>query len=505
MSERKRPKAARSEAKPSGVERAASENATPSTCREVDSLTRDGIRAADPQDGFARMHTIADTVLYEGYLLYPYRASADKNRLRWQFGVLAPRAWSEATELEAWWTRTACLVEGSPGVRVRGRARVLQPEARHLEALRGSAWERVPELTVGGRLHTAWDEARVREVDFALTLPEPGERAAQELPICFDGESRHEPIADEAGAVVGRYVRESAPLAGRLLVEWESRARPRPHARLQLRCENQTPGADPAAPRDLALRSAFTGFHLLLVAEGGAFVSLMDPPGWAREAAAGCENVRCWPVLAGEEGDRTLLLSAPIILSDHPQVAPESPGDLFDATEIDEILTLRTMTLTDAEKAEARATDPRAAAIIDRCDGLGPELLERLHGAVRSLRPLAGTPPAPRLFSEGLSSDESRWEGWSDPTVPGEGSVEIDGVRVERGTRVRLCPNHRADAQDFMLRDRAARVEGVYEDLEGRTYLGVTLEGSPDADLVQGHGRYFYFFPDEVVPMESEG
>jgi hypothetical protein len=56
-----------------------------------------------------------------------------------------------------------------------------------------------------------------------------------------------------------------------------------------------------------------------------------------------------------------------------------------------------------------------------------------------------------------------------------------------------------------MLRDREALVAGVYEDLEGRTYLGVTLEDAPDADLLQGHGRYLYFFPDEVVPMRSGG
>ena len=75
-----------------------------------------------------------------------------------------------------------------------------------------------------------------------------------------------------------------------------------------------------------------------------------------------------------------------LFLYDYPQIAPESPGDLYDATEIDEILTLRTMTLTDEEKREARATDPRAAAIIDRVDDMPPEILDRLHGAVRYLR-----------------------------------------------------------------------------------------------------------------------
>lgn len=463
-------------------------------------------------EGFARMRTIADTVLYEGYLLYPYRASAEKNQLRWQFGVLAPRAWSEATELEAWWTQTECLVEAGAGARVVGRARFLHPEARRLEARRDDGrYESVPRLEADGRVFTAWDEASVREVDFAIEAPASEVPRTSEVAIAFGADSRIEPIVDSAGAEIGRYVRESAAVRGRIRVSCERVAVPHPHLRLRLRAENATPWSEGSAPRDVAMRSSFAGFHLLLVAEDGAFVSLQDPPAWAGEAVSACENVRAWPVLAGEEGDDTMLFSAPIILSDHPQVAPESIGDLFDATEIDEILSLRTMTLTEAEKREARATDPRAAAIIDRCDGLGPELLERLHGAVRSLRPVApvadtgAITPAPQLFSEGLSSDDGAWEGWTDPTIPGEGSVEIDGVVIERGARVRLRPNRRSDAQDFMLHDREARVEGVYEDLEGRTYLGVTLADEPDADLLQGHGRYFYFFPDEVVPMRGEG
>ncbi len=80
-----------------------------------------------------------------------------------------------------------------------------------------------------------------------------------------------------------------------------------------------------------------------------------------------------------------------IILEDHPAIAPESPGALYDATEIDEILALRTAALTDEEKREARGTDDRAAAVIDLADTMPPEVLERLHGAVRSLREVTGT------------------------------------------------------------------------------------------------------------------
>ena len=83
------------------------------------------------------------------------------------------------------------------------------------------------------------------------------------------------------------------------------------------------------------------------------------------------------------------MLSAPIILSDYPQIAPESPGDLFDGTEIDEILTLRIMTLTDAEKQAMIAVDDRVA-VLERTEALAPEQLMRLHGTIRNLRPVLG-------------------------------------------------------------------------------------------------------------------
>jgi len=167
-----------------------------------------------------------------------------------------------------------------------------------------------------------------------------------------------------------------------------------------------------------------------------------------------------------------VVLASPIILYDDPAIAPESPGDLFDGTEIDEILTLRTMTLTDEEKREARATDPRAAAIVDRVDAMPPELLERLHGAVRSLRPV-------------------------------QPSVTVAGVRVAEGSRVRLRPNLRgADAQDMFLAGLVATVRTVLTDVDGVTYVAVTLDDDPGADLQHTHGRYRYFSPDEIEPLE---
>src|SRR5207342_464206 len=134
--------------------------------------------------------------------------------------------------------------------------------------------------------------------------------------------------------------------------------------------------------------------HTMLAVDDAVFVSLLEPAADASAAVAGCVNEGTFPVLIGS-GD--VVLSSPIILYDHPEIAPESPGDLYDATEIDEILALRVLTLTDDEKREARATDPRAAAMIDRCDAMEPEAWGQLHGAVRSLESLglAGSPAGP--------------------------------------------------------------------------------------------------------------
>jgi hypothetical protein len=185
-------------------------------------------------------------------------------------------------------------------------------------------------------------------------------------------------------------------------------------------------------------------------------------------------------VLVGPEGTTDLMLSAPIVLYDHPQIAPESHGDFFDATEIDELLTLRTLTMTDAEKEEARATDPRAAAIVDRVESLPHEMMEKLHGAVRSFHP------------------ESRWT----PPRGTPDAVRIEGVEVRRGTRVVLRPGaRRTDVQDVLLRDRVGIVEAVIQDVDGAASLAITIEGDPAADLNRWYGRFYYFSTDEVVPI----
>jgi hypothetical protein len=81
-----------------------------------------------------------------------------------------------------------------------------------------------------------------------------------------------------------------------------------------------------------------------------------------------------------------MMLCSPILLYDYPQVAPESAGDFYDGTEMDEMLTLRVMTLTDDEKSQMRGADEHVRNLLERTERTVREQLMRTHGTVRELR-----------------------------------------------------------------------------------------------------------------------
>ena len=433
------------------------------------------------------VRAIADAVLYEGYLLYPYRAGSAKNRSRWQFGVLGPPRAAATAFGEAPKLAMQCLLAPGAAGTVRIHLRFLQLQVREVQRLEPDGRHAaVGELIVAGVSVLSWDEA----VEHEITLPEFVPGVALDVPVEVPGGTAVEPIVDPAGATVGRIVRRRWPLTARLRARSEADDG---HPRLTVEVANEHPVA--VADKDAAIRSSLIGAHLLLEADGTAFVSLLDPPPAAAAAAARCRQHRCWPVLAGPPGSTDVVLGAPIILYDHPQVAEQSPGALFDSTEIDEILTLRVMTLTDAEKAEARATDPRAGAIIDRCDTMPAADLQRLHGVLRT--DLRGAEP-PEFDTGGLPW----WDPAADAAVaPDTDAVLINGVRVAKGSLVRVHPTRRADAQDLFFADQVARVTAVLTDVDGETHVALVLVDDPAADLHDWYGRYLYFAPDELEPL----
>jgi hypothetical protein len=300
-------------------------------------------------------------------------------------------------------------------------------------------------------------------------------------------------------------VRRREPLAGAVTVRAAEVPGPWRALKLQVKIENRTGLGSVPQRREDALPTSLVAAHTIITVNGGKFLSMTDPPEWAAPAVAGCRNEGGWPVLA--DPDDQVMLSSPIILYDHPELAAESPGELYDGTEIDEILTLRTMALSDDEKAEARATDPRAAALLDRVDSMDPQVLARLHGTLRwpggSPRPAAEPP----VLTEAGEIEESVpwWDPDADASVsPDTDSVTIGGRPIARGSLVRLRPGaRRADAQDMFLVGRIAEVQAVLHDVENNPYLAVSLAGQPDEDLRIAHGRFLYFMPDEVEPHED--
>lgn len=333
---------------------------------------------------------IAKAVLYEGYMLYPYRPSAVKNQLRFNFGVLYPRAYSKRqTGNDNWEMQTECLVTGDPQTSIEVRIRFLQLMARQVlkpvspdAELTSVGFGRVARLEVDGQLYQSWEEAVEREVTVPISRLEELLDQPREHPAEFANGKSVERICRASGDVAGAIERTTETINAMVLITAQRVTDG--VFKITVRVRNTTSiNADREQARERALMQSLISTHTLLGVQGGAFVSLLDPPESLREMAANCKNIGTYPVLIGENGERDTMLSAPIILYDYPQIAPESAGDLFDGTEIDEILSLRIMTMTDEEKREMRYADQRARQILERTEALPMEQLVKLHGALR--------------------------------------------------------------------------------------------------------------------------
>jgi hypothetical protein len=364
---------------------------------------------------------IADAVLYEGYVLYPYRASSLKNQVRWTFGGVYPRAYSEAqTGADRCQATTECLVRGAHAE--------LVIEARFLELLEQHA----------------------------------GSTREEAAPLSF----RSEP--GKLGALVGTCF-ECAVNRGRLRACLEVRAERLGSEIFRVQATLSNESDNLALDRSAALPDTLVAAHLLLGVSDGQFVSLQGPPAELSAAARACEQRGLWPVLAGKPGSLDKMLASPIILADYPEIAPESRADSCDATEIDEILLLRVLTLSEAEKCELRQGDPRARAILERAEALSGAELLRLHGRLRGPSPVSSA--------------------------------------IAVGERVRLRPKARADIFDLALAGRVATVRAVERDFEDRVHLSVTVDDDPGADLGMAGfpGHRFFFFVDEVERLDAGG
>lgn len=440
---------------------------------------------------------VADAVLYEGYVLYPYRASATKNQLRWQFGVLAPPAAVAGDPAERSHVEAQVVVDGDDDAELTVVLRCLQVRHRRTEQRdRRGRFVPVPDVTVDGATVATWDEGVEHDLVVGPVRLGALARTPRLVPVHLAAGRDVELLGMQGSA---RVVRRRWAVHGRLLLR---ATRPAGHGRgavVTVRFANATrwraadggqrpadggrgPDGGAGGGRDRLVRRSFVGTHLLLGVAGGSLASAVDPPDELADLTATCRHAGIFPVLVGGTRWAPAMLLSPIVLSDDPQVAPESPGDMFDATEIDEILALRVVTLTDEEKRQARATDERAAAVIDRCERFDAATWAALHGTMRS--------PAPVPW----------WDPDADADVdPATDRTDVDGVPTGAGDKVVLHPRRSADAQDLFLAGRTATVAAVLRDVDGGVHLAVVVDDDPASELHEWYGRFRYFSPDELA------
>ncbi len=424
---------------------------------------------------FSAVEAVADAVLFEGYILYPYRPSAIKNRQRWNFGTLYPQAFAEAqTPPERSQFCAQVLFEAGQQTTFSARVRFLQlvsPPGQHAES-----WEE------GFARSRALDNITLSDllngVDRIFDLSGLSDEERPGAPAAFNEKPRHGRLMLQAVPMHEGFYRLHASFAN----------------------ESFVPQIEPSWRRGVQ-DLAFTSAHLLLGIEGGSFISLLEPAEKVEADAKACEQDGVFPVLAGETSDRSCVLCSPIILYDYPQIAPESVGNFFDGTEMDEMLALRVLTLTEEEKVEMRRSDPHARAMLERTETLPDESLAKVHGAVRGLR---------RITEHDLTTTttidliDAPFDPFADR--PPLESVRVFGVQLRVGDRVRLWPQKKADILDMAMEGKIAIIEAIEQDLEDSVQFAVVLEDDPGRDMgmLRQPGHRFFFTPEDVEPVGVE-
>ena len=338
------------------------------------------------------LEQLLDSLLYEGYALYPYTPAAIKNATPTPFGIVYPPAYAAQCEGAFDHARLECLAEPAPGATLTAELRYLTPA----------------------------------------------------------GEPRSVAVGPVA---IGE--RESATLPG-------GRFTLRSEGSLVRACVHNTTEVAAGLDRRAALHHSLLSTQIIVRLSAGRFVSPLD---------AGLRSVNTYPVLATAADD--VVLGTTIVLPDHPQIAPESHGSLFDSTEIEEALLLHVQALSDAERAEIAAADPKVREMIVRAETASPDEILALHGRLTMRDPREGEPEA-----------------------------TVGDVSFRRGGKVVLRPPVDADLHARLLDGRSATLERILVDYDGRVHLGVTVDGDPGQELMRDTGRFLYFFAEEVEVVE---
>jgi hypothetical protein len=327
----------------------------------------------------------------------------------------------------------------------------------------------------------AHDHARMECL--ARPAPAPGVTLTATLRWLAPSGERHEATEQRmALGPVGIGERRSVEIpGGRLTLRTEA---PDADGQVHVRaCVHNTTVVEPGLDRAGALASALLSVHLVVELSAGRFVSPLE---------AGLASVNIWPVLAGAADEA--VLGAGIVLPDHPKLSPESYGNLFDNTEIEEALVLHVHTLTDAEREAALAGDRVVGEMLERALALGPQEIMGLHSGLTATDPeiegWSGLATIPRLPPAGPDPD---------PEIKGERSITVDGAEFSLGDTVVLRPGTDRDPYDRMLDGRCATIERIYIDSDDRVHLAVTVNDVPGHELLRETGRYLFFFAHEVA------
>ncbi|HEX3799488.1 MAG TPA: hypothetical protein VH413_12385 [Verrucomicrobiae bacterium] len=433
------------------------------------------------------LEQIVSAVLYEGYILYPYRSSSIKNkRERFTFGRIYPKDYSDSQKgAEPCANLTECLLKpASETVSVEIIAGFLQPIWREVGYLSGAdkSFRRVDQLSVGNVVHHSWQEAVERKIPVALGPLSASETRHATVPFAFDASRTVEMLGIETSAEAAVIQRRLEAVSG--VIEIAAAPLPGGILKISVRICNLTPMSAPdCESQDAVIMRTFASTHAVLHAIGGEFISLLEPPDEFADAAAACKNTGVWPVLVGDKqkAERDTLLSSPIILYDYPEIAAASKGSFFDGTEIDEILTLRVMTMTDAEKLEMRQVDEFARGILERSESATAEDFLKMHGVMHGAKNV---------------------EEFFNPTRPLQ-EVALSGRKLKAGDRVRIQPKRRADAIDMLIAGKIGIIEAIEQDAEEGIHLALVLEDDPGKDmgLARQTGHRFFYGLDEVEPL----
>ena len=377
---------------------------------------------------------LVQTLLMEGYALYPYTPGSAKNATPTPFGIVYPPVYAAGSPTTFDRIQMKGIVEAAEDATLALTVRFLEPAGeRHQGEARRVELPATPlaELCTGDGVGTG----------FAFECVQGHVRMSAQ--VLFDG-----------------------------------------MARITASVHNTTAVGE-GLDRNAALRSSLLSTHVIARITGGRFHSPVAPPEHAAMAVMTSACVNTYPVLATPEDD--VLLGAAIILPDHPQLAPESRGDLFDGTEIEEALLLHLLVLSDDERESIADQDPAVREMLRRAIATTPEEFAKLRGRITM------SDPAP--VATAIESDQE---------IRGEESVVVDGVTFRRGDHVRLHPNEGRNAQDHLLTGRSATIERIYIDYADAVHLCVTVDDDPGQDIMREIGRYLYFKPDEVEVMAGE-